>query len=146
MGESYFCFTYAGCWYKDGDIMWYLYLIFGILSGVIGGMGMGGGTLLIPLITIFCGISQILAQCYNLLAFLPMSIIAIIIHYKNKYIKAKCLPILIIFGIIFSVLGSFIANLIDKNILKILFGVFLIILSLIEFLRLIKNKNDICND
>ena len=64
--------------------MWYLYLIFGILSGVIGGMGMGGGTLLIPLLTIFCGISQIVAQMYNLLAFLPMSIIAIFIHYKNK--------------------------------------------------------------
>lgn len=121
--------------------MWYLYLIFGILSGVIGGMGMGGGTLLIPLLIIFCGISQIVAQMYNLLAFLPMSIIAIFIHYKNKLIKINCLPILIVFGIIFSILGSFLANLIDKQILKILFGVFSMILSIVEFIKLLRKTD-----
>ena len=121
--------------------MWYLYLIFGILSGVIGGMGMGGGTLLIPLLTIFCGISQIVVQMYNLLAFLPMSIIVIFIHYKNKLIKINCLPILIVFGIIFSILGSFLANLIDKQILKILFGVFLMILSIVEFIKLLRKTD-----
>ncbi len=122
--------------------MWYLYLIFGVLSGIIGGMGMGGGTLLIPLLTIFCGVSQIVAQMYNLLAFLPMSIIAIFIHYKNKLIKINCLPILIIFGITFSVLGSFVANLMDKQVLKILFGAFLIILSIVEFIKILIIKGD----
>ena len=30
-----------------------VYIVFGILAGVLGGMGMGGGTILIPLLTIF---------------------------------------------------------------------------------------------
>ena len=116
----------------------FLLILFGALSGVVGGMGMGGGTLLIPLLTIFLGISQIIAQGYNLIAFLPMSLIAIIIHLKNKLIKPKHLPLIIIFGVIFSVFGSLCANFVDKDILKICFGVFLILLSLFEFIKIFK--------
>lgn len=99
---------------------------------------MGGGTLLIPLLTIFTNISQIVAQGYNLIVFLPMSIIAICIHLKNNLIKFDYLPWLIISGVIFAVLGSFLANLIDKNILQILFGVFLIFLGILEFIKIFK--------
>ena len=120
--------------------MWYLYAIFGVLSGILGGMGMGGGTVLIPLLTIFLETSQILAQCYNLLAFLPMSIIAIIIHYKNKLINTNYLFFIVFFGVIFSLLGSFLANLMDKNLLKVLFGVFLIILSIFQFYQIFAHK------
>ena len=82
--------------------MWYILLIFGFIAGIIGGMGMGGGTLLIPLLTLFSAISQIIAQGYNLIAFLPMSLIAILIHYKNNLIKTDKLFIIIISGIIFA--------------------------------------------
>ena len=54
----------------------YLYFLCGILGGVLGGMGMGGGTVLIPLLTIFCGVEQGAAQGVNLLSFLPMSLLA----------------------------------------------------------------------
>lgn len=116
----------------------FLLIVFGILGGVFGGMGMGGGTLLIPLLTIFLSINQISAQGFNLIAFLPMSIIAIFIHFKNKLIHFKQIWIIILFGIVFSVAGSFLANLISTNILKILFGVFLICLSVVEFVKLCK--------
>ena len=36
----------------------FLLILFGFLAGIIGGMGMGGGTILIPLLTIFLSISQ----------------------------------------------------------------------------------------
>lgn len=118
--------------------MWYIFLLFGFLSGLIGGMGMGGGTLLIPLLTIFLGINQIVAQGFNLIAFLPMSLIAIYIHLKNGLIKKDFLIIVIIFGILFAIVGSVCANLISKDILKILFGVFLILLSLFQFIEIFK--------
>ena len=118
--------------------MWYMFIIFGFLSGIVGAMGMGGGTLLIPLLTIFSDVSQILAQGYNLIAFLPMSVIAILIHIKNKLVVPKYLFILIPSGIIFAIAGSILANLIDGEVLKILFGVFLIILSIFEFVKIFK--------
>ena len=49
----------------------------GLLGGIIGGMGMGGGTLTIPILTIFLSFQQLRAQGVNLVAFLPMAIIAI---------------------------------------------------------------------
>ena len=66
-----------------------IFSLIGIIGGVLGGMGMGGGTLLIPLLTIFLNLPQKEAQAINLIAFLPMSIIALILHYKNKLLKFK---------------------------------------------------------
>ena len=118
--------------------MWYLFLTFGFLAGVLGGMGMGGGTILIPLLTIFSSVNQLVAQGYNLLAFLPVSIIAIFIHTKNNLINTKHIVWIILFGVIFAILGSFCANFIDKNMLRKIFGFFLIILSIIEFSKIFK--------
>ena len=53
MDKNNFCNFDAGRRNKNGGIMWYVLLIFGMLAGIIGGMGMGGGTVLIPLLTIF---------------------------------------------------------------------------------------------
>ena len=63
------------------------YIISGVVGGVIGGMGMGGGTLLVPILTILFSVGQRFAQCINLISFIPMAIVALIIHAKNKLIK-----------------------------------------------------------
>ena len=69
--------------------MWWLFVIFGALGGILGGMGMGGGTLLIPLLTIFTNTKQKEAQGINLIVFIPMAVIALIIHFKNKLVLVK---------------------------------------------------------
>ena len=117
-----------------------LLISFGIIGGIFGGMGMGGGTVLIPLLTIFLSINQKLAQGYNLLAFLLMAIFAIIIHSKNKLIDLKSIIVLDIFGIVFCVLGSFLVSVVENKVLHYVFAVFLIILALIEIVKLIKEN------
>ena len=64
----------------------FLYVLFGFIAGIFGGLGMGGGTLLIPLLTIFLGLDQKLCQGINLVSFLVMALFSLIIHYKNGYI------------------------------------------------------------
>lgn len=115
----------------------FLYILFGILGGVLGGMGMGGGTLLIPLLTIFLSVEQKLAQGINLIAFLPMAIVALIIHFKNKMVKLKQILWIIIPGVITSVGFSFLASSLDNDILKFLFGLFLILIAIYELIELI---------
>lgn len=110
----------------------FLLILFGIIGGILGGMGMGGGTLLIPLLTIFLNVNQIESQAINLIAFIPMAVIAIIIHAKNKLINFKTAIHLIISGVIFSVLGSLLANSLNTLTLKVLFGVFLVALGLFQ--------------
>lgn len=106
------------------------YLILaGLISGVIGGMGMGGGTLLIPILTIFLAFAQKSAQAINLLVFIPMSLVALFIHIKNKLVDFKVgIPVVLI-GIIFSISGSYLASLISNQILKKIFAVFLLVIG-----------------
>ena len=44
-------------------------IIIGIVSGIVSGTGMGGGTILIFLLTFMCGIEQHIAQATNLIFF-----------------------------------------------------------------------------
>ena len=74
-------------------------IITGFLSGIIGGMGIGGGTILIPIMTIFLGFDQKTAQAVNLIYFIPTAITALTIHIKNKQIEKNNLWLLIVFGI-----------------------------------------------
>ncbi len=120
-------------------------LIFiGLLGGIIGGMGMGGGTITIPLLVICGGIEQHLSQSINLIIFLPMSIGAILIHSKNKLIDYKKAFIIIAPAIITAFFSSLLAQKISSENLKFFFGIFLLILGFLQFLSIFfkkKNKN-----
>ena len=120
------------------DFLWFC--LSGVLGGVLGGMGMGGGTILIPLITIFLGVNQHMAQGINLLSFVPMAVVALILHIKNGYVKFDKVVYIILAGVVTAILGFFVANLIRGEILKRLFGGFLIFLSILQFIILIKHK------
>lgn len=116
----------------------------GLISGVFGGMGMGGGTLLIPILTIFLGFAQKNAQAINLLVFVPMSIVSLIIHIKNKLVDFRVGIPVILSGIIFSIGGSIITNLIDNSVMRKIFGGFLLIVGLyqgFQAIMMFKNKN-----
>ncbi len=117
---------------------YFFYILAGLIGGLIGGMGMGGGTLLIPLLTIFYKVGQHTAQAINLIGFIPMSIIALIIHFKNGYIETKNVLWIIISGIITCTASCFLANIIKGEILKRLFGGFLLLLSIFQFVKNIK--------
>lgn len=109
----------------------YIFLVLaGMVGGLIGGMGMGGGTLLIPILTIFLKVPQHIAQWINLIAFVPMAIVALIIHCKNKLVEyKKILPVLIP-ALATAVLSSFLAINAEANLLRRLFGGFLILMSI----------------
>lgn len=120
--------------------------IAGLVSGVVGGMGMGGGTLLIPILSIFLGFAQKDAQGINLLVFIPMSIVALVVHIKNKLVDFRVgIPIVLI-GVVFSVVGSMIANKLSNNNLRTYFGVFLLLVGVFQFVQTFinsrKNKGD----
>lgn len=105
------------------------YLIAGFFSGVLGGMGMGGGTILIPALTIILGVEQHVAQATNLIAFLPMALFTLKVHKENGLLKTDGLLWIVIPAIITSVLAGFLAALLPSDILKKLFGAFLVALA-----------------
>lgn len=110
----------------------------GIISGMISGIGMGGGAILILVLSVFMGIDQHIAQATNLVFFIPTSITAIIITIKEKLINWKVgLPIAIS-GIIGAIIGAKISVKMEVKQLKKYFGIFLILISIYEIYSLIK--------
>lgn len=105
----------------------------GIAAGILGGMGMGGGTILIPLLTIFFNVGQKEAQAINLVAFIPMAMVSLAIHIKNKRVKKEGLLWIIVPAVLTSVGGGFAAQAVDGEVLKRIFGGFLLLLSVVQF-------------
>lgn len=116
------------------EVLWLI--LFGVVGGVLGGMGMGGGTLLIPLLTIGLHLAQQNSQAINLLAFLPMSVVALIIHFKNHLVKWKIAIPIAIAGVVSSIFGAMLANNINSAELSVWFGIFLIVVGILEIYSL----------
>lgn len=112
-----------------------LLLLIGFFTGIISGMGMGGGTVLIPALVFIVGTTQHIAQSVNLFAFLPTALIAVFIHSKNKLVRYKIAACLFVSGIIGAFFGSRMAIILSSQALEKLFGFFLFAMGLYELLR-----------
>jgi len=117
-------------------------VIFGFLAGIIGGMGMGGGLVLVPLLVIFLGAEQTVSQGINLICFFFLATSSLILHFKNKLVDTRYLLVIILCSSVFAVGGSFLANVIPSGVLKICFGVFLIFLSFFQFFEFFNKKSN----
>ena len=118
----------------------YLYLLLGFLGGIPAGMGMGGGTVTIPLLVLVGGVAQKVAQCANLFSFLPMSIAALKMHGENGLLKTDGVLWTILPALAVSVLGTSLAAALPAPLLRKGFGVFLIGLSAVGFYRELLGK------
>lgn len=110
----------------------------GLISGTVSGTGMGGGTILILILSVFMGIDQHVAQATNLVFFVPTSIAAIITTIKEKLINWKIGIVVAISGVIGAIFGAKISVNMEVNHLKKYFGIFLIIITIYEIYSLIK--------
>ncbi len=115
-----------------------LEILTGIISGIVSGMGMGGGTILILILSLFLGMEQHIAQATNLIFFVPTSITAIIFNIKDKMIDWKIGLTVAGFGIVGAVIGASIAVGMDVKTLKKYFGIFLAIIAIYQTYCLIK--------
>ena len=117
-----------------------IFLLCGVAGGILGGMGMGGGTLLIPLLTAVCGVKQSAAQGINLLSFLPMSVVALSVHAGSGLLKKEGLAYLTVPALITSALFSLLAAYLPDGALSKGFCFFLIILSIYQFISVLRMK------
>lgn len=107
----------------------FLLVLFGFLSGIVGGMGMGGGTVLVPLLS-FLNMSQKTVQAINLISFLPMCTVALIFHAKNNLVCTKHIGWVVFPATACAVIGAFFAGGTDNKILRLCFACFLIAVGL----------------
>ncbi len=97
-------------------------------------MGFGGGSVLIIFLTSFMNLNQKEAQGINLFFFIPCAIYSVIKYRKEKLIESKLLKPFLICGLAGVGIGYIIVNLIKGNLLRKIFGVFLIAMGIKDLL------------
>lgn len=120
-----------------------LTVLIGFASGIISGMGIGGGTLLIPALVFIAGTRQQIAQSINLIVFIPSAIVALLVHMKKHNIEKGLLLKLAVTGCVGAVIGSMLAVRLDSSILKRVFGVFLFIMGVYEIISKSKREKQV---
>jgi len=112
----------------------------GFCSGIISGMGIGGGTILIPALLFFTDITQQQAQGVNLIYFIPTAITALITHQKKGTLDWKTAKPLAILGLAGAAAGAFLAASLESEVLRKIFGGFLFLMGLSEIFKKKKEK------
>lgn len=118
-----------------------LNIIIGFFSGIISGMGIGGGAVLIPALIFIENLNQQTAQGINLVYFIPTAVAALFIHIKNKNIDIKTAVVIGVFGLLGGALGSFSAIVTESGVLRKIFGVFLLFIGIYEICINFVKKN-----
>lgn len=113
-------------------------IIIGLISGIVGGLGMGGGTVLILLLSMFANIEQHIAQGTNVIFFVPTAIAAIFVFIKNKNIKFKVGIPVCLWGLLGAFIGASISSNMEVGILRKCFGIFLIAIAIYQTYSLYK--------
>lgn len=114
-------------------------MITGIISGFVTSLGMGGGSILILILTSFLNVKQQTAQAANLIFFIPTAIVAIIIHFKNKNVDKEVGKKLILPCVVGAGIGAYITQFLETEKLRKYFGIFLLIIGILEMIMTIKN-------
>ncbi|MCI8439504.1 MAG: sulfite exporter TauE/SafE family protein [Oscillospiraceae bacterium] len=107
-------------------VKWLLPFLAALGTGVLSSWGVGGGTLLLVLMTLFLGVGHREAQAINLLFFLPTAGISLFFHRKNGFLDREVWRQAAVPGTAASLLGAVAAVTVDVSLLRRPFGVFLI--------------------
>ena len=122
------------------------YFLISAISCFLAAMGMGGGSLFIILGIIFLNFSQKTLQALNLIMFISSGLTATILNFKNKMINKSLSKKILPFLIIGSIIGTYVASIINEDKLRKYFLVFITIIGLYEIISSLnsmkKEKNN----
>lgn len=107
--------------------------IIGLLMGILSGLAIGGGTLLVPALVFLVGTKQHVAQGVSLAVFIPTALVAVITHARQGNVNFKLGLYLMAGSVIGAIGGSLLASQLDAELLRKIFGFFLIAMGIYEY-------------
>lgn len=105
---------------------WLIPALAGFGTGILSAWGIGGGTLLLLIMTLFLGVEQTQAQGINLLYFLPTAGMSLIEHRKNGYLDREILRAATPLGTLAALAAAWAATRVDIALFRKPFGLFLL--------------------
>ncbi|WOF24692.1 sulfite exporter TauE/SafE family protein [Microbacterium betulae] len=110
----------------NGTALVLLGLLTGILSGLI---GVGGGIVVVPVLMLLFGVSDLVAKGTSLLMMIPTSISGTVANFRKRnvdFVAAGCVGLA---ACAMTPLGAWVAHLVDPQLGNVLFAVFLLIIA-----------------
>jgi len=110
----------------SGPALWAIALLVGLVAGVLSGLlGIGGGAVMVPAMTLLMGLSQHVAQGTSLLVIIPTAISGSITHFRMGNIRLQNAGWLSVGGVVGAVAGASLALASSDELLRLLFGSYL---------------------
>ncbi|MGA9139029.1 MAG: sulfite exporter TauE/SafE family protein [Methanocella sp.] len=113
-----------------------LFLITGFVAGAFGGLlGLGGATILVPALTLGFGLPVHMVIAVSLISNVFVSITAAIGYNRRGLIHKRTVVIMTLGSILGVVIGTAIATKSPDDLIKLLFGIFLLVIIMEGILR-----------
>ena len=106
---------------------WIIPFLCGLGASVVSAWGVGGGTLLLLVMTLFLGVDQRTAQGINLLFFLPTAASALVCHARGGYLDKPTLKAAVPVAVAAALVGAWVSNAVDVEVLRQPFGVYVLL-------------------
>lgn len=110
----------------------FLYVLTGLLAGSLSGLiGIGGGTIIVPILVFIFGLSQKTAQGTTLALLVPpIGILAAWTYYKQGYVDFPIAGLICVGFILGGLIGAKFATNLSSQILEKIFGIALLIIAI----------------
>lgn len=107
-------------------------VLIGITAGILSGfIGIGGGIIIVPGLIYLLGFTQIQAQGTSLALMLPpIGILAFMHYYKAGNVDLKVAGVVAVTFVVGGFFGAKLAHKLDQNIVKIIFGAIMLLISI----------------
>lgn len=111
---------------------WFFLILTGLAAGIMSGLlGIGGATIVIPILICWFGLSQHLAQGTTLAMMVPpIGILAAWYYWRSGQVNIGWAALLCLGFVFGGLIGAYFANLLPELILRRLFGLFFLLIAL----------------
>jgi uncharacterized protein len=112
-----------------------LAIVMGVAAGVVSGLlGVGGGILFVPALTLVLSLSQVKAEATSLVAIIPVAFVGAARQYRYGNVRVRDGAVLGVLASAGAVAGVALANVLTQRTLKIAFAALLLVVAG-QFLR-----------
>ena len=105
-------------------------VLIGLLAGIVAALlGVGGGALIVPALTIGLGLSQLDAEATSLLAIIPVALVGTLRQRGHANVDLRAAAALGVLGAAGAVAGAVIANAVPQRALEVGFALFILVVA-----------------
>ncbi|MBW3653680.1 MAG: sulfite exporter TauE/SafE family protein [Actinobacteria bacterium] len=102
----------------------------GLLAGIVAGLlGVGGGALFVPALTLGLGMTQLDAEATSLLAIIPVALVGALRQRGHGNVDLRTAGVLGLLGVAGAIGGAAIANAVPQRALEVSFALFILFVA-----------------